>query len=84
MNSSQHIYTCMLFLMGFHYTQQFSRRTRVNVMGVVDQSSDEWERWYKKTHELDALVKMADAGYKLIEIHFMYGFGIEGRGASMS
>ena len=70
--------TPKLMNMGFHYTQQFSRRTRVNVMGVVDQSSDEWERWYKKTHELDALVKMAGAGYRLIEIHFMYGFGIEG------
>jgi hypothetical protein len=64
--------------MGFHYTQQFSRRTRVNVMGLVDHSTEEWERWYYKTHELESLQKMADAGYKLIEIHFMYGFGLEG------
>lgn len=67
-----------LMNMGFHYTQQYSRRTRINVMGVVDQSSDEWERWYIKMHELESIKKMADAGYKIIEIHFMYGFGIEG------
>lgn len=64
--------------MGFHYTQQFSRRTRVNVMGLVDHSTEEWARWYYKTHEFESLKKMADAGYKLIEIHFMYGFGLEG------
>ena len=67
-----------LMNMGFHYTQQYSRRTRINVMGVVDQSSDEWERWYIKMHELESIKKMADTGYKIIEIHFMYGFGIEG------
>lgn len=64
--------------MGFHYTQQYSRRTRVNVMGLVDHSTEEWTRWYYKTHEAEALEKMDSVGYKLIEIHFMYGFGIEG------
>jgi hypothetical protein len=68
----------MLMNMGFHYTRQYSRRTRVNVMGVVDQSSEEWERWYLKMHDLGPLKKMADAGYKIIEIHFMYGFGPKG------
>ncbi len=67
-----------LMNMGFHYTAQFSRRTRVNVMGLVDHSTPEWERWYLKTHEYDSLRKMADAGYELIEIHFLYGFGLQG------
>lgn len=67
-----------LMNMGFHYTTQYSRRTRINVMGLVDHSTDEWERWYYKTHEFDAVKKMADAGYKILEIHFMYGFGIKG------
>ncbi len=64
--------------MGFHYTLQFSRRTRVNVIGLVDQSTDEWAEWYLKVHEPAALREMADAGYTLIEIHFLYGFGLEG------
>ncbi|MCF6175462.1 MAG: hypothetical protein L3J71_06830 [Victivallaceae bacterium] len=63
--------------MGFHYTAQFSRRTRVNVMGLVDHSTPAWEEWYKKTHEYEALQQMADAGYELIEIHFLYGFGLK-------
>ncbi len=64
--------------MGFHYTLQFSRRTRINVVGLVDQSTDEWKEWYLKTHQPPALREMADAGYTLIEIHFLYGFGLEG------
>jgi hypothetical protein len=63
--------------MGFHYTLQYSRRTRVNVMGLVDHSTEKWERWYKNAHELSALQEMSDAGYKLIEIHFLYGFGLK-------
>ena len=63
--------------MGFHYTAQFSRRTRVNVMGLVDHSTPAWEAWYNKTHEYEALQQMADAGYELIEIHFLYGFGLK-------
>lgn len=78
MLETQILETPKLMNMGFHYTQQYSRRTRRNIMGLVDQSTDEWQRWYYKTHELEALEKMADAGYQLIEIHFMYGFGIEG------
>jgi Beta-galactosidase len=66
-----------LMNMGFHYTAQFSRRTRVNVMGLVDHSTPEWEEWYKKTHEYEALQQMADASYELIEIHFLYGFGLK-------
>lgn len=66
-----------VFNMGFHYTQQFSRRSRVNVMGLVDQASPEWERWYLESHSFEACQAIADAGYKLIEIHFLYGFGLE-------
>ncbi|HNX27629.1 MAG TPA: beta-galactosidase, partial [Phycisphaerae bacterium] len=65
------------FNMGFHYTIQFSRRTRVCVMGLVDQSSEEWERWYLRMHEKEALREIADAGYTIIEIHFLYGFGLK-------
>lgn len=54
--------------MGFHYTQQYSRRTRVNVMGLVDQTTEEWKRWYYKTHEIEAVQEMAETGYKMIEI----------------
>lgn len=64
--------------MGFHYTIQFSRRNRINVVGLVDQSTDEWADWYLESHEPAALREMADAGYTLIEIHFLYGFGLEG------
>ncbi|MDD5698044.1 MAG: beta-galactosidase [Victivallaceae bacterium] len=64
--------------MGFHYTEQYSRRTRVKVIGLVDQSSPEWAEWYRLTHSLDSVRKMADAGYDLIEIHFLYGFGLKG------
>ncbi len=64
--------------MGFHYTRQFSRRNRIKVLGLVDQATEEWSRWYLRMHEADALKEMAEAGYNIIEIHFMYGFGIEG------
>lgn len=64
--------------MGFHYTKQYSRRTRINVMGLVDHSSEEWARWYDKAHEEASLKKIAAAGYGLMEIHFLYGFGLNG------
>lgn len=64
--------------MGFHYTPQYSRRTRVNVMGLVDQSSEAWNRWYLRMHERDPVKEIVRAGYSAIEIHFMYGFGLEG------
>ena len=64
--------------MGFHYTRQFSRRTRVKVLRLVDQAGDDWTRWYLKMHEMASLQRMADAGYTLIEIHFLYGFGLQG------
>ncbi|MHC4874057.1 MAG: hypothetical protein ACYTFY_19580, partial [Planctomycetota bacterium] len=64
--------------MGFHYTRQFSRRTRVKVVGLVDQSTEEWSQWYENMHELPALKKMKAVGYDIIEIHFIYGFGFEG------
>lgn len=63
--------------MGFHYTRQYSRRTRVNVMGLVDHSTDAWDEWYVKAHELETLERIAQAGYDLIEIHFLYGFGLK-------
>lgn len=62
--------------MGFHYTEQYSRRNRIIVMELVDHSTREWSEWYHKMHEPEALRKMADAGYKLIEIHFLYGYGL--------
>lgn len=74
---SQLLATPALMNMGFHYTLQFSRRTRVNVMGLVDHSTEQWESWYKKAHKLPALQEMSDAGYKLIEIHFLHGFGLK-------
>jgi hypothetical protein len=78
MMEAQILETPKFMNMGFHYTQQYSRRTRVNVMGLVDQTTEEWKRWYHKTHKLEAVKEMADTGYRMIEIHFMYGFGIEG------
>ena len=63
--------------MGFHYSKQYSRRTRVNVMGLVDHSSEEWAGWYDNAHEAASLKKIASAGYNLMEIHFLYGFGIK-------
>ncbi len=63
--------------MGFHYTEQYSRRNRINVLGLVDHSTPEWSEWYQQTHEAESLQKMADAGYNLIEIHFLYGFGLK-------
>lgn len=64
-----------VMLMGFHYTPQFSRRTRVVVMVLVDQTTERWARWYQAMHEPAAVADIADAGYDLVEIHFMYGFG---------
>lgn len=64
--------------MGFHYTRQFSRRTRVKVVGLVDQSTDDWSIWYENMHKPAALKRMAEAGYDMIEIHFIYGFGFDG------
>lgn len=74
---ADYLNTPKIMNMGFHYTLQYSRRTRVNVMGLVDHSTEEWERWYRRAHELESLQDMADAGYKLIEIHYLYGFGIK-------
>lgn len=67
-----------VFNMGFHYTVQYSRRARINVMGLVDQSSPAWERWYRLAHEFESCRRIAATGYKLIEIHFLYGFGLRG------
>ncbi|OGV52326.1 MAG: hypothetical protein A2017_13510 [Lentisphaerae bacterium GWF2_44_16] len=64
--------------MGFHYTRQYSRRSRVNVMGLVDHSTEEWSRWYEKAHGAEAMKKMAEHGYSLMEIHFLYGYGLKG------
>jgi hypothetical protein len=64
--------------MGFHYTQQYSRRNRITVLGLVDHSTKEWSDWYLNEHEPDSLQKMKNAGYDLIEIHFLYGYGLKG------
>ncbi len=70
--------TPKLMNMGFHYTRQYSRRTRINVMGKVNHASPFWEEWYEAQHELSALLKMKQDGYDFIEIHFIYGFGFKG------
>ena len=67
-----------VMIMGFHYTRQYSRRVRINVMGLVDQSTMEWQHWYERMHEREALARIAEAGYTLLETHFIYGFGFEG------
>lgn len=67
-----------VFNMGFHYTCQYSRRARINVMGLVDQSSPEWEDWYLRNHTFEACRDIAKAGYRILEIHFLYGFGLIG------
>lgn len=64
--------------MGFHYTRQYCRRYRINVMGLVDQSSPEWEDWYLRSHSFEACRDIAEAGYRILEIHFLYGFGLTG------
>jgi len=64
--------------MGFHYTRQYSRRSRVKVMGLVDQSTEEWAEWYRRMHEPESVRRIAAAGYSLMEVHFLYGFGLEG------
>ncbi len=47
-------------------------------MGLVDQSTAEWQRWYESMHEREALARIAEAGYTLLETHFIYGFGFKG------
>ena len=64
--------------MGFHSTLQSTRRVRTNFLGLIDQNSEEWGKWYLKMHEYESVKKIAEAGYKIIEIHFMYGLGLEG------
>jgi len=75
---NEYLSTPKMMNMGFHYTEQFSRRTRVKVIGLIDQASPEWAEWYHLAHEFEAVKKMADAGYDFIEIHFLYGFGLKG------
>ncbi|MDD3926932.1 MAG: hypothetical protein PHT33_09770, partial [bacterium] len=67
-----------VMIMGFHYTRQYSRRARINVLGLVDQSTMEWQCWYESMHEREALERIAQAGYALLETHFIYGFGFKG------
>jgi hypothetical protein len=74
----EYLATPKMMNMGFHYTEQYSRRNRIKVLNLVDHSTQEWSEWYHKTHEFEALQKMADAGYNLIEIHFLYGYGLKG------
>lgn len=64
--------------MGCHYNPMYSRRTRIKVLGLVEQSSEAWTEWYLALHEREALREMAEAGYGLTEIHFTYGYGWEG------
>ncbi len=64
--------------MGFHYTEQYSRRTRIKVMGLVNHASPQWREWYLGCHELPALQKMKEQGYDFLEIHFIYGYGLKG------
>jgi hypothetical protein len=49
-------------------------------MGLVDHSTEEWSKWYMKMHHPIALQKIADSSYKLIEIHFLYSFGLKVHG----
>ncbi len=74
---SEYLETPRCMIMGCHYTKQFSRRTRVNVMGLVNHATEEWVNWYLYTHELEAVKKIAEAGYNFMEIHFLYGFGLK-------
>lgn len=64
--------------MGFHYTLQYSRRTRVFVIGLVDQGSEAWEAWYLGIHGEAAMQEIAAAGYTAVEVHFLYGYGLKG------
>lgn len=75
---NKHLSTPKMMNMGFHYTEQYSRRNRIKVLNLVDHSTPEWSEWYHHMHEPEALQKMADAGYNLIEIHFLYGYGLKG------
>ena len=46
-----------LLNMGFHYTEQYSLRTRVKVVGLVDHASPDWRSWYLDCHTRPALQK---------------------------
>ncbi len=70
--------TPKLFNMGFHYTEQYSLRTRVKVIGLVDHASPDWQSWYLHCHTRPALQKMREVGYDFVEIHYIYGFGLKG------
>lgn len=72
-----------LMNMGFHYTEQYSLRTRIRVLGLVNHASPEWRRWYLECHEEPALQKMRDAGYDFVEIHYIYGYGLQGEAAEI-
>jgi len=74
---NKYLSTPKMMNMGFHYTEQYSRRNRINVLGLIDHSTPEWSEWYHCTHEAESLQKMADTGYNLIEIHFLYGYGLK-------
>ncbi len=74
---SQMLATPLPMIMGCHYTPMFSRRTRVQVLGLVDQSTDAWLDWYRRVHERDSVHDIAEAGYRLAELHFLYGFGLK-------
>ncbi len=63
--------------MGCHYTEQYSRRNRIVVMELIDHSSREWSEWYHRIHEPETMRKLVEAGYDMIEIHFLYGYGIK-------
>jgi hypothetical protein len=72
-----------VMLMGCHYTPQFCRRNRLVVMGLVNQATAAWEHWYQEQHEPAAVAAMAAAGYDLIELHFLYGFGVQHEAADL-
>jgi len=63
--------------MGFHYTLQYGRRTRIKVLNTVDIGGHIFEEWYERMHTYEELKKIADAGYNLLETHFLYGFGLK-------
>lgn len=67
-----------LMNMGFHYTEQYSLRTRIKVIGLVNHASPEWRQWYRDCHEQPALDTIRAAGYDFVEIHYIYGFGLQG------
>ena len=75
---NKHLSAPKMMNMGFHYTEQYSKRNRIKVLNLVDHSTPEWSEWYHRMHDPEALQKMAKAGYNLIEIHFLYGYGLKG------